>query len=222
MSAELNPISPQAKGGNARAQKLSKERRGEIAKQAAEAKWGVNMLQADFEGDVKIAGRSIPAAVLPNGKRLLNQGQFLQAIGRARTPKAGTGGLALSADGLPFFLQAELLKPSINNELRESTTPILFRNRQGRRAIGYDAALLPKVCEVYLKFRNACAIEDWPVPKQYEHIVKACDTFATARLCRSIWKNSCAKNLPFGLRHFQMSSIKKFTGCADGNGAECR
>ena len=175
MSAELNPISPQAKGGNARAQKLSKERRSEIAKQAAEAKWGVNMLQADFEGDVKIAGRSIPAAVLPNGKRLLNQGQFLQAIGRARTPKAGTGGLALSAEGLPFFLQAELLKPSINNELRESTAPILFRNRQGRRAVGYDAALLPKVCEVYLKFRNACAIEDWPVPKQYEHIVKACD-----------------------------------------------
>ena len=75
------------------------------------------MLQADFEGDVKIAGRSIPAAVLPNGKRLFNQGQFLQAIGRTRTPKAGTGGLTLSADGLPFFLYAELLKPITNNEL---------------------------------------------------------------------------------------------------------
>jgi P63C domain len=175
MGQESNGDSAQKLGGLARAQNLTKERRSEIAKKAAEAKWGGNMLQAEFEGDVKIAGGSIPAAVLPNGKRLLNQGQFLQAIGRARTPKAGTGGLTVSVDGLPFFLQADVLKPYITNELRESTTPILFRNKQGRRAVGYDAALLPKVCEVYLKFRDGCAIEGKSVPKQYDHIVKACD-----------------------------------------------
>ena len=175
MGTEDTPSSPQAKGGIARAQSLTKERRSEIAKQAAEAKWGADMLQAEFEGDVKIAGRILPAAVLPNGKRLLNQGQFLQAIGRARTPKAGTGGLTTTIDGLPFFLQAEALKPFIDNDLRESTTPILFRNKQGRRAVGYDATLLPKVCEVYLKFRDSCLADGKLVPKQYDHIVKACD-----------------------------------------------
>ena len=175
MGTEDTPSSPQAKGGIARARSLTKERRSEIAKQAAEAKWGADMLQAEFEGDVKIAGRILPAAVLPNGKRLLNQGQFLQAIGRARTPKAGTGGLTTTIDGLPFFLQAEALKPFIDNDLRESTTPILFRNKQGRRAVGYDATLLPKVCEVYLKFRDSCLADGKLVPKQYDHIVKACD-----------------------------------------------
>lgn len=175
MSHESAPDSPQTAGGIARAKKLSKERRVEIAKEGAEAKWGIDMLQAEFEGDVQVAGRTIPAAVLPNGKRLLNQGQFLQAIGRARTPKAGTGGLTFSVDGLPFFLQADVLKPFIDNDLRESTTPILFRNKQGRRAVGYDATLLPRVCEVYLKFRDACIAEKKSVPKQYEHIIAACD-----------------------------------------------
>jgi len=175
MNDDTDEKSAQSKGGLARKSKLSPERLREIAKKGAEARWGADMLQADFEGDVKIAGRVIPAAVLPNGKRLLNQGQFLQAIGRARTPKAGTGGLTTTADGLPFFLQAEVLKPFVDNDLRESTTPILFRNKQGRRAVGYDATLLPKVCEVYLKFRDDCLLNNKPVPKQYDHIVKACD-----------------------------------------------
>ena len=73
MSEENTGDSAQKLGGLARAQKLTKERRSEIAKNAAEAKWSGYMLQADFEGDVKIAGRAIPAAVLPNGKRLLEK-----------------------------------------------------------------------------------------------------------------------------------------------------
>ena len=170
----------QSQGGIARAAKVSKERRSEIAKAAASARWDVDMLQADFEGDVTVAGRTIPAAVLPNGKRLLNQGQFLQAIGRSRTPKAGTGALTVGVDGLPFFLQADALKPFIDNDLRESTTPIFFRNKLGRRSVGYDATLLPKVCEVYLKFRDAHLADGKPVPTQYAKIVTACDVLMRA------------------------------------------
>jgi hypothetical protein len=175
MMSNETESSPQSKGGIARAKKVSKERRSEIAKSAAEARWGADMPQADFEGDVKVAGRTIPAAVLPNGKRLLNQGQFLLAIGRSRTPKAGTGALAIGVDGLPFFLQAEALKPFVDNDLRESTTPIFFRNKQGRRSVGYDATLLPKVCEVYLKFRDSFLADGKSVPTQYARIVQACD-----------------------------------------------
>jgi hypothetical protein len=171
---EPDPL--KSKGGRIRAQKLSPERRKEISQQAAEARWGGDLPQADFEGDVLIAGNTISAAVLQNGKRLLSQGRFLQAIGRSRTPKAGTGALVQSVDGLPFFLQAEVLKPFINNELRESTTPIFFRTKKGKRAVGYDATLLPKVCEVYLKFRDDCFKKDnGRVPTQYAHIVEACD-----------------------------------------------
>jgi hypothetical protein len=115
------------------------------------------------------------AAVLPDGTRLLSQGTFLQALGRSRTPKAGAGGLA-TVDGLPFFLQAEQLKPFISGDLEMSTGSVLFRLKSGQKTIGYDARLLPLVCEVYLRFRDHCLKETGSIPRQYEHIIQACDT----------------------------------------------
>ena len=35
-----------------------------------------------------------------------------------------------------------------------STTPILFRLKSGARTVGYDAMLLPMVCEVYLRLAS--------------------------------------------------------------------
>ncbi len=162
---------PKAKGGHARAQALSKEERQESARRAALARWSVDLPQATHEAPVRIGDTEIMAAVLPNGKRLLSQGTFLRAIGRSRTPKAGTGGFS-TVDGLPFFLQAEQLSPFISEELRLSTTPILFVSKAGRRTVGYEAELLPMVCDVYLKFRDSCAGK---IPRNYEHIITACD-----------------------------------------------
>src|ERR1019366_7904976 len=117
------------------------------------ARWAADLPQASHDGPLQIGDALLIAAVLQNGKRLLEQGTFLKALGRSRTPKAGTGGLA-TVDGLPFFLQAEVLKPFISEELSMSTTPILFKLKSGQRAVGYDAMLLPMVCEVYLNLRD--------------------------------------------------------------------
>jgi len=172
---EESEPSPQSKGGKSRAEKLSPEKLSEIARHAANARWANSgMLRATHDGDLKLETTSVKAAVLPNGKRLITQGTLLVAIGRSRTPKAGTGGLA-TVDGLPFFLQAEQLKPFISEELRLSTTPIFFRLKDGQRAVGYDANLLPMICEVYLKLRDACLAATGNVPKKYAHIIQACD-----------------------------------------------
>lgn len=164
----------QAKGGHARAQALSHEQRQDIARKAAMARWDANVPKAGHEGDFKIGDATISAAVLPNGKRLLTQSTFLRAIGRSRSPKGGTGVLS-TVDQVPFFLQAEALKPFISEELLMSTTPIFFRDKSGKRAVGYDAELLPAVAEVYLRMRDAFVVEKKSVPTQYGHIVKACD-----------------------------------------------
>lgn len=169
-----NDDSKQAKGGHARAQALSREQRREIAREAALTRWSADVLRATHEGEVRIGSARIAAAVLPNGKRVLSQGSFLRALGRSRTPKAGTG--ALVSEGLPFFLQADALQPFVSDELRQATTPIHFRGPNGNRAVGYDAMLLPQVCEVYLNLRDACERADEKVPRQYQHIVRACDT----------------------------------------------
>jgi hypothetical protein len=80
-----------------------------------------------------------------------------------------------TVDGVPFFLQAEALKPFISEDLLKSTTPVFFRDKSGKRAAGYDAELLPTVAEVYLRMRDALKAEGKSVPTQYEHIVAACD-----------------------------------------------
>jgi hypothetical protein len=163
-----------AKGGKARAEALTPEERKSIARNAALARWDVDVPKASHEGEVNLGTTQIGAAVLGNGKRLLTQATFLRAIGRSRSPKAGTGVLS-TVDGLPFFLQAEALQPYISEDLRMSTTPIFFRSKTGGRFVGYDAELLPKVCEVYLRFRDDCLARNEQVPENYKHIVKACD-----------------------------------------------
>ena len=102
-------------------------------------------------GDIEI-----PAYVLEDETRVLSQGGFLQAIGRSRTPKAGTGG---GVDDLPAFLNASNLKPYLSHT-REgmSTTPILFQMPHGPKGYGYKAQLLPEVCSVYLEARAAGAL----------------------------------------------------------------
>ena len=162
------------KGGEARAKALSPEKKKEIAEKAAAARWGTDVPMATHEGDFKIGDASISAAVLPNGKRLLTQATFLRSLGRSRSPKAGTGVLS-SVDGLPFFLQAEVLKPFINNDLIASTAPQFFREKSGKKSVGYDAQLLPMVAEVYLQMRDFYLSQEKSVPKQYQHIVAACD-----------------------------------------------
>ena len=114
-------------------------------------------------GDIEI-----PCYVLEDETRVLTQGGFLIAIGRSRTPKAGTGGLA-NVDQLPFFLRSENLRPFISNELVASTKPIIF-HPGARKVVGYDAKLLPQVCEVYLRARDARVLQ-----KSQLHIATQCD-----------------------------------------------
>jgi len=166
---------PKAKGGKARAEALSPEQRKAIAKKAAEARWDNSIPLASHEGEFQIGDSTISAAVLPDGSRLLIQATFLRAIGRSRSPKGGTGVLS-TVDNLPFFLQADVLKPFIDNELIESTTPIFFKHKNGKKSVGYEASLLPRVAEVYLKMRDHYLQEGKKIPRQYQHIISACDS----------------------------------------------
>lgn len=171
---ELASKDHRARGGKARARALSPQRRREIAMKAANSRWNADLPQATHEGQLKLGSKAVQAAVLPNGKRLLTQGTFLKALGRSRTPKGGTGALS-TVDGLPSFLAADRLRPFVSNELRESTTPIFYRSAGGKKSVGYDAELLPMVCEVYLRLRDESLAGDGSPPKQWSHIIKACD-----------------------------------------------
>ena len=110
-------------------------------------------------GDIEI-----PCYVLEDETRVLSQRGFLGAIGRSVSRPGG-------GEQLPAFLSSERLKPFISNELAAASNPILFQPPDGgRSAYGYPAALLPQVCEVYLRARDAGVLQ-----KQQAHIAEQAD-----------------------------------------------
>lgn len=141
----------QSLGGKARAEKLSKEDRSAIAKDAARARWekaGKVLPKATHEGILMIGDMEIPCAVLDNGMRVLTQSGVMMALGRARQAK---GRQYYDGDvNLPAFITAKNLKPFIPQELTVTSSQIEFVALTGNVAFGYMAELLPKICGVFL------------------------------------------------------------------------
>jgi len=107
------------------------------------------------------------------------QNDFTRALGRY--PRGYEGGIKeeistiSSIASLPPFLDVQNLKPFISDDLHQYLAPVQFRTREGKRAIGYDARLLPKVCRVYLLAR-----EQGKLHLVQEHVAKACETLVCA------------------------------------------
>ena len=155
--------SGKAKGGKARAQKLSASTRSTIAKKAAASRWADVPIAvcATAEGQpLRIADIELECYVLEDGTRLLSQAGFLSALGRHR--KAN-----VRRESVPAILQGKGISPFISEDTLEKSTPIAFRTPHGTRASGYRAELLPEVCEVYLKAREASAL-----PQNQLHVAK--------------------------------------------------
>jgi hypothetical protein len=144
-----------AKGGKARAEKLSPEERQEIGRRGAHKRWHSGLPKATHEGVMSIGSAEIQCAVLDigTGKRVLTQSSFMIALGRARQAKVRD-----YYDGdvnLPAFLTAKNLKPFVHKDLEVTSSQIEFLTLGGVRAFGYAAELLPKVCDVFLDAKAA-------------------------------------------------------------------
>jgi len=157
--AEGSEITGRAKGGMARAESLTKNQRKEIARKAASARWDKanDIPMAEYTGELRIGDAVLSCAVLPDGRRVLSQGGVTTAFG----PVTGGWQKRKQADedtgDLPAFLVAASLKDHISADLRTLVSvPMKYRDpRGGPIRIGLEASLLPKVCEVWLKARDA-------------------------------------------------------------------
>ena len=123
----------------------------------------MNIPQATHSGEVTIGNITLPCFVLEDGRSLLSQRGVLEALGRSGSVRGGEG----NGDNLPPFLAKKNLKPFINKELTLATTPVKFRIDTGPVACGYEAEILPQVCNVYLAAREAGAL----LPSQ-QHIAQ--------------------------------------------------
>lgn len=167
----------QSLGGEARAKALSADQRSEIASAAAQARWDkvakvAPTATATHEGTLELGGGiTISCAVLEGGQRVLSQAEFLEALGRHRKANVRNEG----EERIPPILQGKAIKPYISQEIIEKSQPVTFKTSTGVRASGYRADLLPDVCEIYLKARDAGVL-----PKNQEHVAKQAEILIRA------------------------------------------
>lgn len=167
-----------SRGGRARAAKLSSRRRKEIAIKAANKRWGdrkedyaVPRVLETFKSEVNLAGTKLPCAVIkgPNGiKRVLSETGITEAV-----LGAGSGASfrkkkkVAQEEGvfLPLFIAPSQLDPFISDDLRHGVLkPIDYLD--GERLVrGYDAEALVEVCNVWLKAREAGALQGQQLAK---------------------------------------------------------
>lgn len=159
------------KGGQARANALTSAERSDIAKRAAQARWAKadtsDVAQAvcgSSDNPLRIGDIEIECYVLEDGTRVITQASFLEAIGKHRRAFGGTGA---EGEPLPPFLRGTGIKPFVPKGISEASRPITFTLPRGGRARGYNAELLPAVCEVYLAARQADQL-----PTNQEHVAK--------------------------------------------------
>ena len=154
-------------GGIARSKALTPEKRKEIAKRAAAARWDEQIPIATHgtpDHPLIIGDTEIQCYVLENEIRVITQASFLLALGRHRKANVRQG------EGLPAILQGKAINQFISQETIEKSTPIKFRTPSGVLANGYRAEILPEVCEIYLKARDAGVL-----PVNQEHVATKAD-----------------------------------------------
>jgi len=140
-----------AKGGHERSKRMTPERRSEIAKKAADARWDKDVVEVvcgSPDQPLRIGEVEIECYVLEDGTRVLTQTSFMVALGRQGKGQGRTN------DELPVFMQGKSINPYITADVREKLKPITFRPPTGGRAFGFNAELLPEVCDIYLKARE--------------------------------------------------------------------
>lgn len=139
-----------AAGGKARAEALPAQKRSEIAKKAAEKRWGVP--QAAYTGELKIGEMVFPCSVLSDGSRILTQTDFMTGMGMYYSGwVAKNRGREESSAEIPHFLQFKALEPFVNKHLGDlQSISVRYRTERGKLALGIRADIIPKICEVWL------------------------------------------------------------------------
>lgn len=129
--------------------------------------------KAMYEGSLPIGDRKVDCAVLENGKRVISQNAVFEAFGRP--PR---GNMPSRNDGtqiLPSFLDAKNLRSFITQEVRDGIKGVEYISKSGKEILGYDATVIPLVCDVYLSARNARVLttNQLPLAEGSELIVRS-------------------------------------------------
>lgn len=99
--------------------------------------------QAINEGILNLAGAQIECAVLNDKRRLITQTALFQAFER---PRKGL----VRVEGYPSIIGGKNLAKHAGDDLLEKSKVIDYISTEGRVVTGYNAEIIPLICEVYL------------------------------------------------------------------------
>lgn len=121
--------------------------------------------KATHSGILKIGDKEIQCSVLENGTRVISQRGFQKSIGMSSS--GGTDGAHRMAK---FVAKLEEKGIKIEDLSERINNPIVFQPKVGRTAYGYEAIILPEICEFILQCRDAGKLS-----AGQKHIAVECD-----------------------------------------------
>ncbi len=121
-------------------------------------------LQSTHHGVLKIAGTSLTCDVLEDGTRIISKSAIFRAFKRT---KRGRMKDDVRVPNMPSFIDAKNLQPFISKDLMGVLKLIDYKTKTDKDASGFNAEIIPLLCDVYLKAR-----EDGALKKSQESLAK--------------------------------------------------
>jgi len=157
--------------GKATAKAMTPEERKARAQKGVQRKKELASLpKATHRGELIIRDVNISCAVLEDGRRIISEHGINNTLGSSGGKTVKLRDNQESDYGpLPLFIASKALHPFIGNVFTtEDLTPIKYLDN-GKEMTGYPASILPKVCDVWLKARDANKLQ----PSQLNKAIKA-------------------------------------------------
>lgn len=153
-------------GALARAEQLPPERRSEIAKEAARARWNKRITH---EGTLRLVDIEIPCYVTEDGVRVLSGRGMQEALRLVDEEPSKRGAKPWSR--VDRFFSTKPLKSLISNDGDPDRFAAIKCHYNGTMINGYRAEVLPEICEAMLDARDNNALDT----ERKKIIAKQCD-----------------------------------------------
>jgi hypothetical protein len=169
----MNELTGRARGGRALAEKMSADERLIKANLMVEAKKARKEMPIviNKKDDLNIAGLKIQCAIVGvKGEpiRVLTENGIMMAILGEASGASKRKKKALENEGalVPIFLAPSQLKPFIDAASKDSVLLEKIDYLDGDKVVhGYDARILPVVCDIWLKARESGALQKQQLAK---------------------------------------------------------
>lgn len=163
-------------GGITRAKSLTSEQRKEISEKGVAARREKASLPKErYTGKLILNDVTLNVSVLDNGKRIISDYSVFDAMGRTRRGYKRSDTFNGTTVIIPAFMDAKNLQPFVTTELVDASEKIKFVSKNNKMVSGYDANILPLLCELYLTARDNNVIttkDQTEVAKKAEILVR--------------------------------------------------